>query len=62
MKQAVESAEVLVRINPMHEAAGEYCSSQQEIDDVIRACADIIMLPYISVNLKNSTESVYRER
>ncbi len=48
MKQAVESAEVLVRINPMHEAAGEYCSSQQEIDDVIRAGADIIMLPYIT--------------
>ena len=48
MKQAVESAEVLVRINPMHEAADEYCSSQQEIDDVIRAGADIIMLPYIT--------------
>ena len=48
IKQAVESAEVLVRINPMHEAAGEYCSSQQEIDDVIRAGADIIMLPYIT--------------
>ncbi len=48
MKQAVESAEVLVRINPLHEAAGEYCSSQQEIDDVIRAGADIIMLPYIT--------------
>ncbi len=48
IKQAVESAEVMVRINPMHEAAGEYCSSQQEIDDVIRAGADIIMLPYIT--------------
>lgn len=48
IKQAVESAEVLVRINPLHEAAGEYCSSQQEIDDVIRAGADIIMLPYIT--------------
>lgn len=48
MKQAVESAEVLVRINPMHEAAAEYGSSQQEIEDVIRAGADIIMLPYIT--------------
>ena len=48
MKQAVESAEVLVRINPMHEATDEYGSSQQEIDDVIRAGADIIMLPYIT--------------
>ncbi len=48
LKQAVESAEVLVRINPMHEATDEYGSSQQEIDDVIRAGADIIMLPYIT--------------
>ena len=38
----------VIKINPMHEAAGEYCSSQQEIDDVIRAGADIIMLPYIT--------------
>lgn len=48
MKQAVESAEVLVRINPMHKAADGYSSSEQEIEDVIRAGADIIMLPYIT--------------
>ena len=48
MKQAVESAEVLVRVNPIHEATGEYTSSEQEINDVIRAGADIIMLPYIT--------------
>ena len=48
MKQAVESAEVLVRVNPIHEATSEYTSSEQEIDDVIRAGADIIMLPYIT--------------
>ena len=48
MKQAVESAEVLVRINPIHEATAEYTSSKQEIDDVIQAGADIIMLPYIT--------------
>lgn len=48
MKQAVESAEVLVRVNPIHEATADYTSSEQEIDEVIRAGADIIMLPYIT--------------
>ena len=48
MKQAVESAEVLVRVNPIHKATSEYTSSEQEINDVIRAGADIIMLPYIT--------------
>lgn len=48
MKQAVESAEVLVRVNPIHKATGGYISSKQEIDDVIHAGADILMLPYIT--------------
>ena len=48
IKQTVESAEVLVRVNPIHEATDEYTSSKQEIDDVIQAGADIIMLPYIT--------------
>lgn len=48
IKQAVESAEVLVRVNPIHKATDEYTSSKQEIDDVIQAGADIIMLPYIT--------------
>ena len=48
MKQAVESAEVLVRVNPIHEATSEYTSSEQEINDVISAGADIIMLPFIT--------------
>ena len=48
MKQALESAEVLVRVNPIHQATAEYSSSKQEIEDVIRAGADIIMLPYIT--------------
>lgn len=47
MKEAVESAEVLVRINPIHEATDAYCSSQEEIDATVKAGADIIMLPYI---------------
>ena len=47
IKDAVENADVLVRINPIHEATDEYCSSGEEIDRVIKSGADIIMLPYI---------------
>lgn len=46
IKNAVKKAEVLVRINPIHEATEEYCSSKEEIDAVIEAGADLIMLPY----------------
>lgn len=48
VRQAVQSAEVLVRVNPIHSVSSDYCSSEQEIDDVIRAGADIIMLPFIT--------------
>lgn len=47
MKEAVKYADVLVRVNPIHEATDDYCSSEDEINAVIRAGADIIMLPYI---------------
>jgi hypothetical protein len=46
IKLAVKSAEVLCRINPIHEATKDYCSSQEEIDGAISAGADILMLPY----------------
>ena len=47
IKNAVETAEVLARVNPIHEATDEYGSSQEEIDATVKAGADIIMLPYI---------------
>lgn len=46
IKNAVTTSEVMVRINPIHHATDEYCSSKEEIDAVIKAGADIIMLPY----------------
>lgn len=46
IKEVVSKSEVLVRINPIHEKTTEYCSSKEEIDSVIEAGADIIMLPY----------------
>ena len=39
-------AELLVRINPIHEASGEYISSKEEIDKAIDHGAQILMLPY----------------
>ena len=48
IKQAVQSAEVLVRVNPIHEVTAEYTSSKEEIDAAINAGADIVMLPYIT--------------
>ncbi|MBR4132073.1 MAG: aldolase [Oscillospiraceae bacterium] len=44
--KAVSRAEVLARINPIHGALPDYPSSEEEIDAVIEAGADILMLPY----------------
>lgn len=43
---AITMAELLVRINPIHKASDEYCSSEQEIETAIANGADILMLPY----------------
>ena len=46
IKQATAKAEVLVRVNPIHNASEDYAGSREEIDEVIKAGADIIMLPF----------------
>ncbi len=46
ISNSITNAELLVRINPIHEAAKDYCSSKEEIDAVIENGADIIMLPF----------------
>ena len=46
IKDAVSQAKVLVRVNPIHDALPDYPSSKDEIDEVIEAGADIIMLPF----------------
>ena len=46
IKNAVESAEVLARVNPIHDALPDYPSSRDEIDATVAAGADIIMLPF----------------
>jgi len=46
IRSVLTKAELLVRVNPIHEATSEYCSSEDEINQVIAAGADIIMLPF----------------
>ena len=46
IKKALTKAELLVRVNPVHDATCDYASTEQEIDDVVAAGADIIMLPF----------------
>lgn len=46
IRPVLRKAELLVRVNPIHEKNSEYSSSEEEIDAVIDAGADIVMLPY----------------
>ena len=46
IRAAVTKAQVLVRVNPIHEALPDYVSSRDEIDTVVAAGADVVMLPY----------------
>lgn len=46
VKQALSKANVMVRVNPIHDASDDYMSSKDEIDAAIEAGADILMLPY----------------
>ena len=46
VRSVVVKSELLVRCNPIHEATEEYGSSAEEIDGIVAAGADIIMLPY----------------
>lgn len=46
IKNAVNKAKVLTRINPIHEGVAGYPDSKEEIDRTIEAGADILMLPF----------------
>lgn len=46
ISDTITTAELLVRINPIHDATDEYVSSEEEIDIAIKNGADIVMLPY----------------
>ena len=46
IRAVVSKAQIMVRVNPLHEETDEYCSSKEEVDAVIKAGADLVMLPY----------------
>ncbi len=45
LRPYLTTSELLVRINPVHEATDAYCSTEEEIEQTISAGADVIMLP-----------------
>ena len=49
IRAAIETAELLVRVNPIHDATPDYSSSEDEIKAVIEAGADVVMLPYFKI-------------
>ena len=46
IRETIHKAEIMVRVNPIHNASSEYSSSETEINEAIEAGADILMLPY----------------
>ena len=46
IRQCLRASELMVRCNPVHGATTDYGSSAEEIDAIVAAGADIIMLPY----------------
>lgn len=50
IKQGITTADVMVRVNPIHEATEKYSSSEEEISAAIEAGADILMLPYFKTS------------
>lgn len=46
IRSVLTKAELLVRVNLIHDATDDYSSSEDEINAVIEAGADIIMLPF----------------
>ncbi len=46
IRKVVAKSKLLVRVNPIHDALPNYPSSKDEIDAVVNAGADILMLPF----------------
>ena len=46
VRPVVKKAALLVRCNPVHDAGPDYGSTEEEIDGIVAAGADFIMLPY----------------
>ena len=46
VSDSITTAELVVRVNPIHDATTQYASSEYEIDAAISNGADIVMLPF----------------
>lgn len=46
IRGALQKSQLLVRVNPIHDAQNGYDSSENEINSVIEEGADVVMLPY----------------
>ena len=55
MRPIVKTAELLVSVNPIHKETSKYSDSKEEIENVIQAGADVIMLPMFK-----STEEIQK--
>lgn len=55
IRDILTTTQLLVRINPIHDELPDYDSSEEEIDRVIKAGADIVMLPFFK-----TTDEVHR--
>ena len=45
IRPIITTSQVMVRVNPLHQATKDYCSSKEEIDNAIKSGADVVMLP-----------------
>ena len=45
LRPILKTSQLMVRVNPLHEAAKDYCSSKEEIENTLLAGAEVIMLP-----------------
>ena len=46
IRKVIKKAQLMVRVNPIHDRLKDYMSSEEEINAAIDAGADIVMLPY----------------
>ena len=45
LRPIVKTSKLMVRVNPLHQATKDYCSSKEEIENTIAAGAEVVMLP-----------------
>lgn len=46
LRPVVTTSKLMVRINPIHDKTDEWLGTEEEIEQTLRAGADVIMLPY----------------